>query len=341
MSQWKFPVSTSGIPVSSDESWGLTKEVQSAFCHVVEALCPLIERCKKRCEATKQAGRLDAFQVMTARVHSMSDRVPLTFTLVNAMARELLEMEEQAVSEEKPSSGLSGEKPYPHEHSTPSLTLRSLDYSAISQHNDHGWQHVEGMHVESDYTKARLALAEFNKIRTKEIRLAYVCGFRDALKQMLDWIQKQARSSPVSREEFCAYLTSCCMRQTPHVEEDGDLSSLSSDFNSAVSKLGEHSLPVHHHHHHGQSQSRSGPCHRSQDMSIPEARTSGTFAQFLAQRQAAEAKAALMRLIPRRSPDDARLAKRDPRVNSDSEDDTTDSQPCLARKTRRIPRKRK
>ncbi|EGD80964.1 hypothetical protein PTSG_11751 [Salpingoeca rosetta] len=229
---WRFPVRTAGVAATEDAHWTLTSDMQHSFHTVVESLSPLMDRCKKRCETTKRAGRVDAFQIMAARVLSLADHVRVTFSLVSAMARELLEMEEQAACTDP------GERPYPHPPATPRTALRAHDPDAAARRRQNlGWHYVDDMHYDQGMMKARMSLAELNRMRAKEIRLAYVCGFRDALKQLLEWTRKHTHDTGVvSAKTLYAHLVEAATTENAAHEDDMDLSALSSKLTEA-SKL--------------------------------------------------------------------------------------------------------
>eukprot|EP01147_Barroeca_monosierra_P008241 gene8241-829_t len=267
MSKRRFPVETAGVPATKDAKWALTKNLHLSFHNLVESLAPLVEQCQKRCMITKQAGRIDAFKVMAARIRSLPLTVIVTFPLLSVMSRELLEMEEQAAY-------ASDDEVYPHAPSIPTTAFRAHNKDREIVRNNFGWDFVDETLQDQEFLKARLTLAEFNKMRAKEIRLAYVCGYRDALKQLLEWFrQEQSRdkTEPVSRELLQTYLLTSLSNESHQHEDDHELTILSSQLTQG-SKLSD-----------------SCYSHRLDDEN-PFYHHSHSFAQFLRFRQQGDAK---------------------------------------------------
>lgn len=214
---WRFGSDSSRIPIrpSVDQSWSISPELTTGFKRVAEACSNILTKCKRECQKAKCEGSIHALESMLLFIlqHPSAN---LPHSLLSQEIHHRLTIEERPGALDVP----------PEPHAFPSVIppqSHSGDGGREAEGErrsggERGWEKVDAMYTDVDFRIGCYIFTQFYKQRTREIRLAYVCGFRDALSEILDWASTQALASSdqsISREELHEVCSAQLMKLSP------------------------------------------------------------------------------------------------------------------------------
>lgn len=177
-SMGRFDVDTSEVPRRSisaadpaADRWGLSRNTATSFKLLAATSCRILTGCKRRCLKARTSGAKQAAADLAGWVsQTYGGRQVPTATLSDA-CNHLLTVQE------RPRGGAGAAA-----STGPATTIPPPEAEA----EDEGpWDAADSAFTDDLFRTGCFLFTQFYKERTKEIRLAYVCGYRDALGEVM------------------------------------------------------------------------------------------------------------------------------------------------------------
>lgn len=207
----RFPVEPAQVPAapSDEDSWSISSSTSAAFRALADSACVILTKCKEKCRAQKLQGSCDALCELLVYMRERGQATKfITWDEVNQHCSLLLAREEHP----------------PGAVELPSAAAPAAEVAAAAPRGDRGWEDVDSMFTDPEFKSGCYLFTRFFKERTREIRLAYVCGFRNALLEALDWVSKMHQMDPA--RVSCDATVAVCAAQVRKIAEVASRSKL-------------------------------------------------------------------------------------------------------------------
>eukprot|EP00041_Stephanoeca_diplocostata_P016631 m.328526 g.328526 ORF g.328526 m.328526 type:complete len:430 (+) comp20430_c0_seq1:188-1477(+) len=182
----RFDVDTSKVPLSepmSGESWQISQRPMAAFKMLAGASSRILAGCQVRSTRAKRSGAKHAVKDLKSWISSSSEGGVIRCDVLEETCKKMLR------DQEHPKHAIKDDEDFTSTQIPPS------ESDTIDMTEDEGpWDATDSAFRDELFRVGCFLFTQFYKERTKEVRLAYVCGYRDALAYAVSWAK--TRCSP-------------------------------------------------------------------------------------------------------------------------------------------------
>lgn len=204
---WRFDVDTNEIPKMDELNWDVSRNTSAAFKLLAATSCRILAGCKRRSIRARTSGYKKATQDTRCWISQTFEGRQVPCVKLTEMCHQMLRLQEKPTQRpfnQNQQASSSGNSTPNHSNSNDSSNLNtysnggssnSLDLQIPVLHarerdddeEEGPWDAADSMFGDDLFKSGCVLFTQFYKERTKEIRLAYVCGYRDALDDIMKW----------------------------------------------------------------------------------------------------------------------------------------------------------
>eukprot|EP00040_Diaphanoeca_grandis_P039938 m.260663 g.260663 ORF g.260663 m.260663 type:complete len:333 (+) comp40424_c0_seq1:291-1289(+) len=210
---WRFDVDTSEVPKGDNSSkWEVSRNTNTAFKLLAATSCRILAGCKRRCIRSRASGYKQASTDTLSWISQTYNGRQVPCVKLQEMCIAMLKIQEKPT--QRPNSA-------PLQQTSNGGLNMEIPHSRESDEDEGPWDAADSAFSDDLFKTGCVLFTQFYRERTKEIRLAYVCGYRDALDDIMKWGSRNR--TPGQNSISAATLTGICtlMRSRATTRENG------------------------------------------------------------------------------------------------------------------------
>lgn len=178
MSLGRFDVNTEAVKQrgisQSDEAWELSRTTTNSFKKLATISCNILKGCQRRCTAARRSGAKQATIDLSEWISRTHAGRQVILSTLSDICRQLL-AEQESPTRATPNNG----------EAHPAMVQAGPVPEDRDGTQDEGpWEAADTAYVDDLFKTGCFFFTQFYKERTREIRLAFVSGYRDALAEV-------------------------------------------------------------------------------------------------------------------------------------------------------------